>query len=842
MTFCGTNAYRKISIVLAVIIIASVIYLPASLSNVARTASGVKLIRGPTLIPEGDGTSEQDLTLMNEYIAVTIAVGSTPPWGVPKGAILDGAPIKDGEILQDVLAQFSFPVNGWGNWAHYTTIEVVENSSDVAVVRAVGYWKDIKVETTYRLEAGKDYLIIETVLTNEGSKPYTDLTSGYAMSLRRGWTFTPGFGTGLHYSADPKESVGAFDDWTSGYGEDFAVGVWAPYYTHLSTSTSWVDPFTKHDLQPGESKTFTAYLIMKPVGDTNAILEEIMELKGISFGAVEGSVASSTGESVNNPIVIVEKDGKPYCWTIGSDGKYRLSLPEGTYSIHAEAKNYGPSSPVEVSVSPGATVTTDLTDVTLPGKVIIDVFREDTNEPLDAKILVSGGPQTVIRYLSISTVYTDFDNQGHAEIPLAPGTYTITVSHGGGFISKPVTFENVKVTSGAEVTLQAPIQILIEPSTMNWYSADLHHHSNILDGRTPPEYLVLAQSAAGLDFVFVSDHDSVANHEIIAQLAQQRGLPFIPSVEISPAWAHFNPYPITLGEDLTYRGTIQELFESAREHGAIVIRVNHPYTTSGYFKALAMNEVPGGYDPGWDVAEVNGKWGSSDNQTVRYLMSLWDEGLQYYVTAGSDTHDVWATPYTGYPRVYAYIPGDPTPEAFALAEKNGHTFISYGPLIFTDPLPGYTIAVGEDGTVTIKARVFAVDGISRIAVLGKGGKLLFSETYDDTPMEKTVEVTINAEELFGNKDIAWVSVLAWDADKDLAMTNPIWISKSVVKAVEYVTETQTVTSTQTTSVTVTETATQEVAVETVKWDITAGVAILALLVGIAVGYVALKKK
>lgn len=53
---------------------------------------------------------------MNQYLAVTFGISTSPPWGVPHGFIVDAAPVENSEILQDTLAQFSFLANGWGRW------------------------------------------------------------------------------------------------------------------------------------------------------------------------------------------------------------------------------------------------------------------------------------------------------------------------------------------------------------------------------------------------------------------------------------------------------------------------------------------------------------------------------------------------------------------------------------------------------------------------------------------------------------------------------------------------------------------------------------------------------
>jgi hypothetical protein len=294
------------------------------------------------------------------------------------------------------------------------------------------------------------------------------------------------------------------------------------------------------------------------------------------------------------------------------------------------------------------------------------------------------------------------------------------------------------------------------------------------------------------------------------------------------------------------------MFEEMRDLGAIVIRVNHPYT-GGYFISWEKGEIPGDYCIDWDVAEINGWWGSTDNKTLMKMWELWNKGQRYYLTAGSDVHDIWASPYSGYPRVYAYLPTEQTPEAFAYAEKLGHTFISYGPLIFMDPLPGYTIAVQGDENITLNLELVAVDGLSKVIVYGMGERI-FETSFPDNPMEVTLTVEIPADQLFDTNTLAWVQVGVWDADGDLALTNPVWIDKQVEKPVvtETVTETETTTQTLTETTTETETTTvtsttTETSVETVvetvtRWDISAGIAILALIIGFGLAYVLFKKK
>ncbi len=805
-----SRRYVTTIIILSIILASTLVSVVGATYTTTQSTNGngVIIIKGPSPIKNAESKSEEDLTLMNEYLAVTFGIGTSPPWGIPNGYIIDAAPVVNGTPGEDVLAQLSFLVNGWGKWAKLTDIQVVENTSSEGIIKTIGYWGDIKVEITYVLRAGDNYLYIETKLTNEGNKTY-DLLSGYAISFKRGWAFTPGFGTGRHYAPTPKEELGVLDDWVAGYDESFAIGLWAPYYTHLSTSIGWVDPLTKYSIKPGETKVFKAYLIFEPIGDTCRILSTVLKLKNESYGVVKGSVKTVEGSIVEKPIIVVEENDKPYCWYVGSKGTYSIELPPGNYTLHAEAKNHGPSTAASISLKANETLTVDFNDVTLPGKVIINVYRNDTKEPLDAKILISGGQISIVKYLQVSTVYTDIENVGKAVIELPPGTYTLTIGHGEGFISKPVKLENVVVEPGSELKYNVSINILVEPEKFGWYAADLHVHSNILDGRTPPKYLVTAELAAGLDFAFVSDHDSVVNYKEMEYWASKRGIPFIPSVEISPRWGHFNPYPIKHPEYLVYRGTPCKIFEAARKAGAIVIRVNHPYR-GGYFYSWEKGELPGPYCPDWDVAEINGKWDSSDNKTLMKLWEFWNKGQRYYLTAGSDVHDVWSTPYVGYPRVYAYIPTKPTPEALAYAEKYGHTFITYGPLVFMNPLPGKTIPVSvNDTSIKLKLDLWAVDGLSKIVIVSRGQKV-YEKTFTETPIHTQLEVELPVNKILPpNTSISWVSVMAWDTDGDIAITNPIWVSKEVVQPTITKTITSTKTVTETETVTTTETVTEK---------------------------------
>ncbi|WP_448578998.1 CehA/McbA family metallohydrolase [Thermosphaera sp.] len=784
-----------------------------ALPTLQGTHSGVIVLKGPTPIMEGEAKGPEDVTVMNEYIAVAFGVSTTPPWGIPPGHIIDLAPVAPGS--SDVLAQFSLPLNDWGNWATITSFQIVENSSTRAIIVALGQWKGLKVNYTYILEAGKPYLRAIITVTNNDTISYSNHIMGPAVSLKRGWAYAPGFGTGRIVTS-PKTGYGISEDWVAAYHEDYALGLYSPNYTHIALHSSFADTFYQVTLNPGESRVFEAYLIVFPEGDLCRIAETVQNIKGEGLASIHGVAATSKGDLLVKGIVMVESNSKPYCWGLVKNGSYALSLPApGTYSVFALAKAHAPSTRQNLTVAPGEEFELNFTDVIPPGRVVLTVFRNDTGEPTDARILVSGGYVPPVMYLAVTTVYTSVYDVGRAVFDLAPGTYNLTIDKGAGFISNAKTI-SVTVESEQVVDVNVTVEIMFKPSDEGWYMVDLHHHSDWMDGRTPPELLVAAQLASGLDMVFVSDHDYVGNCPVIQAITQARSVPFVCGVEISPDWAHFNVYPVVDPSKLVYRGTMREIITAARAAGAIMVRANHPWI-GGLFIAQEMNNIPGGYYEDWDAAEL-GPWGTNAQKTLTKMFSLWDLNIRKYLTAGSDVHDVIMQTYTGKPRVVAYLPNGPDPVSLALAEKYGRTFISYGPFLFSNPLPGTTIGVASlSDNVTIRVRLFSVNGLSKIEVYGKGGRIIQTIPLG-TATFKDLEITIPVNQATNGTETGYIVLIAYDASNNRAINNPIWIDLNTLPVTTTITET--VTETTTTTQTVTNTATTSVTVTSTKTETT----------------------
>src|SRR6202035_1558717 len=198
------------------------------------------------------------------------------------------------------------------------------------------------------------------------------------------------------------------------------------------------------------------------------------------------------------------------------------------------------------------------------------------------------------------------------------------------------------------------------------------------------------QLAAGLDLLCVSDHDSTANHGILQAIADRRGVAFIPSIELSPSWGHFNAYPLVLGQKLaidTGTATIDEIIKEGRRQGATVVQVNHPFIPYGYFTSVSAGVAPGGFSPRFDLIEINAGVPADDVKVLRTLWNFWNAGHRYYLGAGTDTHDVWHEE-SGAVRTFAHIEGAVTAKAFAQALREGHGYVTFGPLVFPSVMFG----------------------------------------------------------------------------------------------------------------------------------------------------------
>jgi hypothetical protein len=195
--------------------------------------------------------------------------------------------------------------------------------------------------------------------------------------------------------------------------------------------------------------------------------------------------------------------------------------------------------------------------------------------------------------------------------------------------------------------------------------------------------------------------------------------------------------------------------------------VNHPFIPYGYFASLAAGSAPGGFDPGFDLIEINSAVPNDDTKVLERLWSFWNEGRHYYLSAGSDTHDVW-NEQSGRVRAYVHPDGPLTAGSFIAALKAGHAYVTYGPLIFPTVLFG--TQVSQSGSAALGFDLAAVAGLKQAQLVGDA-QVLRTQSFTDAPRESHVEFALPLPQA------RWYALLVEDQRGRKAYSDAIWTSE-----------------------------------------------------------------
>jgi hypothetical protein len=499
-----------------------------------------------------------------------------------------------------------------------------------------------------------------------------------------------------------------------------------------------------------------------------------IEFGQLESGRISGDVMNTNAAAIPRPTLVIARDGKPIAWTVGEDGRYEMNLPVGDYDVYATAVAHAQSATKTVSVTNGSNTRVDFDDVRAPGNIAVSVVHGAQGQPLDARITIEKGQTPLIGYFGKKTYFTELHDIGQWRDTIAPGEYGLRISAGGGFTSAAESID-VVVDSGQSTTVQVDVDVVAEPRERGWYSADLHHHSDVLDGFTEAEFVMRSELAAGVDLTFLSDHDSVVNNKQMQALSESRGLHFIAGTELSPSWGHFNAYPLRDDADVgidTGQATVQEVFSEARRMGADVIAVNHSYSEYGYFRNHEDDSVPGGFDAGFDLVEIGPRLDSDGKlvknpQAIERVWGMWNDGTTAYLAAGSDVHDVWSFE-SARARSYVRVDGDLTVENFIAALESGNAYASQGPLVYPEILFGTEIRQPAGELLTLKYSLQSVAGLQSVKLIERGVKIK-ELALDAARGEVAIEFPVHPQRN------TWYSLVVEDVNSKVAYTNPVWV-------------------------------------------------------------------
>ncbi len=388
---------------------------------------------------------------------------------------------------------------------------------------------------------------------------------------------------------------------------------------------------------------------------------------------------------------------------------------------------------------------------------------------------------------------------------IEPGRWTL-------LIAVPAIREGVTTRYEARITLAGanagPIELAAAPirTEAGWYRGDFHMHTAHSDGscaalsgkRAPcPAFLTLdAAKAAGLDFIAVTDHNTVSqNNELRELQAYYDTLLVIPGIEVTTLFGHANALgvtaPIEFRLGTKHLPTLENLRNDVAAHGGL-LSVNHPGQPTGE-TCLGCGWNP--MDPHPERIEavevINGSalvgaGAEGPSSGIGFWQGLLDKGIHATAIGGSDNHDAklgTRQSPIGTPATVVYAP-ELTVAGVLAGVRSGRVFIdaSGGPgrrmIDLTATAPNGASAhmggtlhmpAGQTGALTITTEGFS--GLKLQLVTGTGAPAL----------APAPEIRSNSDvarvSLPGARALYWVRVNVRDPNGKLVLlSNPVWVA------------------------------------------------------------------
>ncbi|MFD0558977.1 hypothetical protein FB566_4933 [Stackebrandtia endophytica] len=283
---------------------------------------------------------------------------------------------------------------------------------------------------------------------------------------------------------------------------------------------------------------------------------------------------------------------------------------------------------------------------------------------------------------------------GYRAADLEPGTWQVML--GLHRIPGEVPYRVEITVSGQDPPSVATDPVVVTPAPprrlpavagRRWLAGDLHSHSEHSDGERSLPRLAAGAAEAGLEFLAVTDHNTISHHR---HLSEVTGVLLLPGQEITTDRGHANAFGDIGWIDFRQSGQ-QWMVEVARRGG--VISVNHPIATDCAWQ-YPLADQP-------SMAEI---WHCTwRDRTWRGPLAWWlSAGPDVAAVGGSDFHSPGRDRPIGTPVTWVGVPaGEPVSTELVMAGlKARETAVSAhrdGPVLL--PVAGELIAVDADGAI-----------------------------------------------------------------------------------------------------------------------------------------------
>ncbi|HEY2043127.1 MAG TPA: CehA/McbA family metallohydrolase, partial [Jatrophihabitans sp.] len=108
---------------------------------------------------------------------------------------------------------------------------------------------------------------------------------------------------------------------------------------------------------------------------------------------------------------------------------------------------------------------------------------------------------------------------------------------------------------------------------LNWLAGDLHAHTLHSDGALTIDELAALASGNGLDFLAVTDHNTVSHHEHLPAAGDRYGIALLPGQEVTTAAGHANAFGDIGWVD--FRRPADDWVSEVAARGGL-LSINHP--------------------------------------------------------------------------------------------------------------------------------------------------------------------------------------------------------------------------------------------------------------------------
>lgn len=264
---------------------------------------------------------------------------------------------------------------------------------------------------------------------------------------------------------------------------------------------------------------------------------------------------------------------------------------------------------------------------------------------------------------------------GYVAGTLEPGTWAVIL--GLHNLPRGSVDVRVEVTIPSEVPLPTSTAVdppaptrrgssrdLPAPRGLTWYAGDFHNHTNHSDGTESISSLARLGVEMGLDFLAVTDHNTVSHHPHLHAVGQKMGINLIPGQEVTTHRGHANAFG-DIGW-IDFREHPDRWIEQTEQRGGL-ISLNHPIDMDcAWVEPLSL--VPHAVEL-WHASWYRDLLGDG----ILSWMAAW--GKPMILLGGSDFHNEGIPNRPGTPVTWVAAT-DNTPEAIIDGVRAGRSTIT----------------------------------------------------------------------------------------------------------------------------------------------------------------------